>query len=105
MTNTKHTPGPWRMELIPSSAYESRRIVAKDDEGDWQTVANGIRHFPDARLIAAAPELLAALTMLMACIPVEKDPGGSLNWQGQVATCTPEALAMARAAIALAKGS
>ncbi len=94
-TNTQHTPGPWRMELIPSSAYESRRIVAKDDEGDWQTVANGIRHFPDARLIAAAPDLLAALEIVLVQFGPYEDGQGAAKFH---------AINIARAAIARAKG-
>jgi len=76
---TTHTPGPWAAECPPSSCRAHRFIVAErevghdpiiaevgtlllnDDEiGIFETCAN-------AKLIAAAPDLLAALEGLMAC--------------------------------------
>lgn len=67
---TKHTPGPWRIEIDDSPDAEwSRRypnIIADEYEvvgtegmyGDLET------DMANARLIAAAPELLAALDMM-----------------------------------------
>ena len=62
---TAHTPGPWRSEspYVSAAAGEHRKIVADCDQ-----------HFPDdeceanTRLIAAAPELLAALEQAVAVI-------------------------------------
>lgn len=53
MSTTKHTPGPWRVhgELINS---DSREIAVIENYSSKRDGAN-------ARLIAAAPELLEAL--------------------------------------------
>lgn len=59
----KHTPGPWSAEECRSGfavyAYKSGDAVVRteDDEGRYGTIANEA----NARLIAAAPELLEAL--------------------------------------------
>lgn len=92
-----HTPGPWRI------SKESPTIIKRDfreigsDEGELIASAHGYSNsgfFPDgaaaianARLIAAAPELLAALRNYV--------DGCSLSI---------DALAVARAAIAKATG-
>jgi hypothetical protein len=87
-TNATHTPGPW--ELTQYGA-----VVRKDGHG--QTVVytdNGescINGEANARLIAAAPDLLAALEMVMDAA----EDGGDMNdidWD------------MIRAAIARAEG-
>jgi len=58
-----HTPGPWA--AIPDSR--------EDSEGDWYIIApdedvitTGLSE-PDAALIAAAPDLLAALKEVRGC--------------------------------------
>lgn len=62
---TKHTPGPWRVER-----HQRGRIVVVEPEGCTvaQIVANaGNRYVPhNASLIAAAPDLLAALLEIVA---------------------------------------
>jgi len=57
-----HTPGPW--SAIPDSG--------EDHEGDWyiltdeeEAIATGLSE-PDARLIAAAPDLLAVCKRMVA---------------------------------------
>jgi hypothetical protein len=67
MTDTKHTPGPWAVcpdgRLTPGATVPV--YSASDAEGLRLTVALvrtiGPEGDADARLIAAAPELLAAL--------------------------------------------
>jgi len=60
---TKHTPGPWKISHdMPSKSYE---IYANDlsehaDEGDQLHIAEYITE-ANARLIAAAPDMLEAL--------------------------------------------
>lgn len=65
MTNNKHTPGPWQVELcrVYHNSGKGRRNIAiclasqkppSDEYEVFEDIAN-------ARLIAAAPELLAAL--------------------------------------------
>ena len=88
-----HTPGPWRWKLEEFGSY---RLIAKDgtkvaddgsadgEYGGWMNDPNE----PNARLIAAAPDLLEALVDL-------------LGWQ----TLAPhDVVDRARAAIAKARG-
>lgn len=84
--STQHTPGPWRIH--------GNYIVA----GDHQTICQWINYTdePDARLIAAAPDMLAAL----------KHAAGKLadleyHWIGDKA----ELWGPIRAAIAKAEGT
>jgi hypothetical protein len=56
---TQHTPGPWKIAYDPNfvdlvSVYVDRRSICQIDMPDGEDHAN-------ARLIAEAPELLAAL--------------------------------------------
>ena len=78
--NSKHTPGPWSLERA-----ESNRVMHFDDDSqthyrhvaycgsDWDTGRTGERDKEDtanARLIASAPDLLAALKALHAAIDI-----------------------------------
>lgn len=83
MSEAKHTPGPWAVagRLIVSAKHGSIGAV---DDGQPNVEAN-------ARLIAAAPDLLAALKALYGT-----EPGNSIE-RGQ-------AIAMAECAIAKAEG-
>ena len=56
MKNTKHTPGPWRYSPVHND------IISMAD-GPWTEICFFFKE-EDARLIAAAPELLEALQML-----------------------------------------
>ena len=65
---TKHTPGPWAFR------QDSRNIVSTpDNQGRYVTIGQlseslfitDPEHAANARLIAAAPELLAALDRLL----------------------------------------
>ena len=70
MNEAKHTPGPWHLEEMGynSSSYYIR---GSSDSGDRLTIGKGaVAHIPrstvnpmeaNARLIAAAPEMLEAL--------------------------------------------
>lgn len=79
----KHTAGPWKIE---QPAHQQSKRVVDCTNGD--SIAGIIRHEPDAALIAAAPDLLAALETML-----EYDTG------------TPDdVLKQARAALAKAKG-
>ena len=65
--NTKHTPGPWN---VSPSAKASTLTRVFDETGKLVASANGPGLFEggeaeaNARLIAAAPDLLAALVKL-----------------------------------------
>ena len=98
MSETKHTPGPWR--VAPRSDYPEHADINVDagtrgyvalcgKAGDEEAEAN-------ARLIAAAPELLEALREVVACYVVR------IN--GKVDVRRAAALDRARAAIAMAEG-
>ena len=58
----KHTPGPWYIDPIKAHANGNRRIMAEQ----CTPVAVVPEHLAaDARLIAAAPDLLDALLMVL----------------------------------------
>ena len=70
-TQTKHTPGPWQVageldnlrvmsEIDDEKACDGLRRVALVTCGDFELADYG-EHAANARLIAAAPDLLAAL--------------------------------------------
>lgn len=92
MSEAKHTPGPWTAEEPPHrcglpyvpvvATTMIARVYSTCYGDDAQAAAN-------AQLIAAAPELLAALERVLADVPCD----GLDDWEIQ-----------ARAAIAKAKG-
>lgn len=74
----KHTPGPWTnhgripQPGLPHSSIGAKTLIARvysEAFGDTENEA------ANARLIAAAPELLEALTYLRDCIESGKEPG------------------------------
>ena len=89
MSNTKYTKGPWEFAEFPK---------AKDWDvaSDTTPVCSGYLNDEgkaNARLIAAAPELLEALEMV-----AQHAPASGPLWHGS------EPMTKARAAIAKAKG-
>jgi hypothetical protein len=80
----RHTPGPWRTDR----PYDAPSIYVIAGEGATLTRVASVRdaHKANARLIAAAPELLEALQGLVLALPA--------GWSMQAA----------RAAIAKATG-
>jgi hypothetical protein len=95
LTPIKHTPGPWRVGGHPrdNSGTAWHEILTDADEFGPSYVCQAMEQ--DARLIAAAPDLLAALRMAVARIEVANAEGNPIlsAW-----------LADARAAIARAEG-
>lgn len=85
----KHTPGPWDYRKLPSGAYIVFHTYDKPTAGF-------IYQEPNARLIAAAPDLLEALDCLTAVIGLTPIKGNLEALQ--------EAYEQARAAIAKAQG-
>ena len=78
----KHTPGPWfvnyldgeRYSIVDNKdmgAFSGIAIVAFHDDAEGETKAN-------ARLIAAAPELLEALKQAVAWMDGERTPINAL---------------------------
>jgi hypothetical protein len=98
-----HTPGPWHLntlETVLYSVHANRGCVAEISRGTMNEVpANEIE--ANARLIAAAPELLAALEALIdaaSWTPTD-------NWRiGPMDSSKGGKMEMARKAIAKAKG-
>lgn len=66
---TKHTPGPWAAFPIPNDRLKRYAVVCVNDDHCTGTgklvVAEKIRTKHNASLIAAAPELLAALQAVL----------------------------------------
>lgn len=87
-----HSPGPWRYERSGESNY--MLIFCSNDEY-WNSALWGYGGEADARLIAAAPDLLEALTTLLSY---------TLACEG-LNTCEPaRQIAIAQTAIAKATG-
>lgn len=100
----KHTPGPWRwtrvkgmFDALWSDATKSPVAVAEDDEACGASFIDF--DSPDARLIAAAPEMLGALNALADCTDSK-----TCNVLGGRVADYRRAHAMIRAAIAKARG-
>jgi len=86
-----HTPGPWQAEM--PDMFGDINIVLRDDTEDCRAIAcavcnlrPGRETFANSRLIAAAPDLLAALENAIALYGkdggpwnVPRDPGGWLD--------------------------
>lgn len=95
MTNTaKHTPGPWfaHGRYIGTQNHKSAIAECRDINGNW---SNDAPASDNARLIAAAPELLEALRGLYLDL-VANDQDGLVEHV--------ETMGKARAAIAKATG-
>lgn len=63
MSTVQHTPGPWRVEECGAADCWCRIIVSDvpDAEDDFTVINAGSLRAHNAALIAAAPDLLAAL--------------------------------------------
>ena len=94
MSETKHTPGPWKTSYTNLSVViaENGAVVARASK------LNGLVNLQaNARLIAAAPELLEALESIASMYDYEASCG-------DLASRLYEATCLARAAIAKATG-
>ena len=56
--NTKHTPAPWKVEPVNTNGTDGFEIHYSED-GEY--VTDHVYELADAKLIAAAPEMLEAL--------------------------------------------
>lgn len=107
----QHTPGPWSTDLTDKEYFNEQQplITAANGRCVAEVLDLGMRHDEESvangRLIAAAPELLAALQMIT---PLTHYPTCSgLNFLTNSSECEEHCTcgsALARAAIAKAKG-
>ena len=112
---TKHTPGPWKLDMnsvglflkgsipVDGSGHDALAQVVWQMEDDADYGKNSPECEANARLIAAAPELLAALDRLLKAAPPGKmdDPMTFTRKNAEYILASSEA----RAAIAKATGS
>lgn len=113
---SKHTPGPWKLETVKTQSGHCHKIGEFPSGSLYRKITSacvyvdGIGLEPrdrpellaNARLIAAAPEMIEALEASVACglIPITSArEGGAARFSEQV-----RAADMVRAAIAKAKG-
>lgn len=89
MQEAKHTPGPWECDPIGHEVYETERMTVIATLPLVRTIA-------DARLIAAAPDLLEALIAIVEQSQRLQDAGVVRNRE------TNERWIQAKAAIAKA---
>lgn len=90
----EHTPGPWKVQQMKYG------FAITDQEG---YEISPTRNISDARLIAAAPELLAALEAVIEWYDMEADHSIEPDFYKRMASCQVSE-DMAREAIAKAKG-
>ena len=97
MIDTKHTPGPWEVDQIDQSTIQIKAagvIVAEVCSGSTFTRLSDEQQ-ANARLIAAAPELLASLREALKVVDAYRRVSGG---DGDITAMN------ARAAIAKATG-
>lgn len=79
MSKPKHTQGPWD---APEMSPDGKRIIVTGGSDEWERMGCEIDSddccsetaMANARLIAAAPELLDALVGLLGCIRETRGP-------------------------------
>ncbi|OWB46501.1 hypothetical protein [Stenotrophomonas maltophilia] len=106
---SKHTPGPWiAYEIAPDDPEWGACEIwpdendREDEEGTVKPVATMVMGVENARLIAAAPELLDALIEAVKCgmVPISSAKDGGASTHSRQVRCAD----MIRAAIAKATG-
>ena len=65
MSEQKHTPAPWTIREVQHSNVPGQRAFAIDFNEDQEQVVDWVYEEADAKLIAAAPDLLAALQLAL----------------------------------------
>ncbi len=89
----EHTPGPWNWHApLPSQGI--KHFMVHEKVGDIAEVYNWDHtkaSEANARLIAAAPDLLAALQEYMACVPFDETTALGRQAQAAVDKATTDA--------------
>lgn len=113
------TPGPWLLRALHTDTYVGEehvvtveRFIRNEDGLRLATIGGGALcpeaadfHIPNARLMAAAPELLASLEETAAALELFADVGCCDGDQHHEDKCkTGQALRAATSAIAKARG-
>lgn len=70
--NAKHTPGPWEFDDKHSSGFPLLCLYAADNRNPFHGSRSDDEQNANARLIAAAPELLEELKLILDFAIVEK---------------------------------
>jgi len=100
---SKHTPGPWVIDhetrpveicVVYHTNHPNSFVYIRGALGYWD--ADKDENMANAKLIAAAPELLEALQLMV---------GTFLDTEGSHSQCEDDATDVARAAIAKATGA
>lgn len=105
MSESKHTPGPWRTSNSYGHVFTGDyKVICKMADNNpllnWAVEGSSIENSANARLIAAAPELLSALKALFEhCSMVHNQWGDNCNQKQADA-----AIVAGRAAIVKAEG-
>jgi hypothetical protein len=87
--STKHTPGPWEVRNEGSSRWID--IVQANTGEPWPLPFAACKHFDqeaNARLIAAAPDLLEALVDLVAFYPLDSADANVTSARAAIAKAT-----------------
>jgi hypothetical protein len=88
-----HTPGPWSLHVWSYGAS----IEGAEERVGWVDANNRLNWMANARLIAAAPDLLEALIAVKNALSISIGPDGIKQFQ-------VDALCLANAAIAKVEG-
>ncbi len=109
----EHTPGPWRIGFEDGSGFVDEEdgawITGLEDEivvagGSHEGLKYGVPNLDNARVIAAAPDLLEAAKRAYACFEIQAEKRSSDNGDSALDDLmAPEALLL-REAIAKAEG-
>jgi hypothetical protein len=82
MTKPSHTPGPWKAQ---PAGYPTRQWDIVADSGRRNVAETICDHEANARLIAAAPELLAACEGVLGVLnhgtPTKEDGTPNTHWK------------------------
>lgn len=71
----QHTPGPWFFCKQDDTDEDSEFFVMESNKYDWPNVVAETDREADARLIAAAPDLLEALQAIVRSLSDQDDEG------------------------------
>jgi len=100
---TQHTPGPWQ-------SFNGGAVVGTVEDRDGSTYVADIRHrangesAANARLIAAAPDMLAALVSALSVLDAEAEARGAEDSADYYGGSAAAAAASVRVAIAKVRG-